>query len=320
MPLGQKKTKRQFKPKKKEAQVEAKIEPEPEFVVNEANDKKKKKGPPEKKQRLKPQREIIQTKSVFSAEGVERRGYGGKSGFGSGGGGGGGGVRRTIGEDFQARAPLVSRDRKVWTKTEIKEEEELAEKALKELYLEDKMAEYDKKLFSEKDYMPVQVGFPLKEINKIRKEESDEANIVDQEFLEALQSGNSDQIFLFQMSDLPIVPRSAGEDDYDPNEEVYLGDLNVEELSGGLARVNMDVGEMKMNVVPGSDPHCFTELARMTASSYQVVGHVAKKYVISPDFEHLLGRTSGEMSDQVPEEVNGSASLPPKAVKTEPGF
>jgi hypothetical protein len=98
-------------------------------------------------------REIIQTKSVFSAEGVERRGYGGKSGFGSGGGGGGGGVRRTIGEDFQARAPLVSRDRKVWTKTEIKEEEELAEKALKELYLEDKMAAYDKKLFSEKDYM-----------------------------------------------------------------------------------------------------------------------------------------------------------------------
>ena len=56
MPLGQKKTKRQFKPKKKEAQVEAKIEPAPEFVVNEANDKKKKKGPPEKKQRLKPQR------------------------------------------------------------------------------------------------------------------------------------------------------------------------------------------------------------------------------------------------------------------------
>ena len=56
MPLGQKKTKRQFKPKKKEAQVEAKIEPEPEFVANEANDKKKRKGPPEKKQRLKPQR------------------------------------------------------------------------------------------------------------------------------------------------------------------------------------------------------------------------------------------------------------------------
>ena len=98
-------------------------------------------------------REIIQTKSVFSAEGVERRGYGGKSGFGSGGGGGGGGVRRTIGEDFQARAPLVSRDRKVWTKQEIKEEEEQAEKALKELYLEDKMATYDKKLFSEPDYM-----------------------------------------------------------------------------------------------------------------------------------------------------------------------
>ena len=56
MPLGQKKTKRQFKPKKKEAQVEAKIEPEPEFVVNEAADKKKKKGPPEKKPRMKPQR------------------------------------------------------------------------------------------------------------------------------------------------------------------------------------------------------------------------------------------------------------------------
>jgi hypothetical protein len=116
-------------------------------------------------------------------------------------------VRRTIGEDFQARAPLVSRDRKVWTKTEIKEEEELAEKALKELYLEDKMAAYDKKLFSEKDYMPVQVEIPLKEINKIKKELSNEANIVDQEFLEALQSGNSDQIFLFQMSDLPIVPQ-----------------------------------------------------------------------------------------------------------------
>jgi len=323
MPLGQKKTKRQFKPKKKEAQVEAKIEPEPEFVANEANDKKKRKGSPEKKQRLKPQREIIQTKSVFSAEGVERRGYGGKSGFGSGGGGGGGGVRRTIGEDFQARAPLVSRDRKVWTKQEIKEEEEQAEKALKELYLEDKMATYDKKLFSEPDYIPVQVGFPLKEINKIRKEESDETNIVDQELLEALKSGKSDQIFLFQMSDLPIMPRSAGEDDYDPNEEVYLGDLNVEELSSGLARVGMNVGEMKMNVVPGSDPHCFTELARMTASSYQVVGHVSKKYVISPDFEHLLGRTSSEMSEQVPEQVNGSAagaSVPPSVVKTEPGF
>lgn len=89
---------------------------------------------------------------MFSSEGVERRGYGGKSGFGSGGGGNGG-VRRTIGEDFQARAPLVSRDRKVWTKSEIKEEEEQAEKALKELYLEDKMKTYDKKLFSEKDYM-----------------------------------------------------------------------------------------------------------------------------------------------------------------------
>ena len=62
-------------------------------------------------------------------------------------------MRRTIGEDFQARAPLFSRDRKVWTKTEIKEEEELAEKAPKELYLEDRMAAYDKKLFSEKDYM-----------------------------------------------------------------------------------------------------------------------------------------------------------------------
>jgi len=124
-------------------------------------------------------------------------------------------------------------------------------------------------------------------------------------------------------SDLPIVPRSAGEDDYDPNEEVYLGDLNVEELSSGLARVSMDVGEMKMNVVPGSDPHCFTEVARMTASSYQLVGQVAKKYVISPDFEHLLGRTSCEMSEQVPEQVNGSAdtaSAPPSAVKTEPGF
>jgi hypothetical protein len=46
---------------------------------------------------------------------------------------------------------------------------------------------------------PVQVGFPLKEINRIRKEESYEENTVDQEFVEALQSGNSDQIFLFQM-------------------------------------------------------------------------------------------------------------------------
>lgn len=117
------------------------------------------------------------------------------------------------------------------------------------------------------------------------------------------------------------MPRSAGEDDYDPNEEVYIGDLDVKELEGGLARVSMDVGEIKMNVVPGSDPRCFTELARMTASSYQVVGEVSKKYMISPDFEHLLGSVNSEMSDQVPEEINGDhVQAPPSAFKTEPRF
>ena len=99
-------------------------------------------------------REIIQTKSVFTSDGVERRGYGGKTGSGfGGGGGGGGGVRRFIGEDFQARAPIVNKEYKVWTKEEIKEEQEQAEKALKKLMLEDKMISYDRKLFSEKDFM-----------------------------------------------------------------------------------------------------------------------------------------------------------------------
>ena len=56
MPIGQKKPKRQFKPKKKEAQVEAKTEPEPEFIEPATASRKQKKGPPEKKQRVFKQR------------------------------------------------------------------------------------------------------------------------------------------------------------------------------------------------------------------------------------------------------------------------
>ena len=77
----------------------------------------------------------------------------------------------------------------------------------------------------------------------------------------------------------------------------------MQEIFDGFGKVSLNVGDMKMKVVPGSDPRCFTELSRMTASSYQVVGEVSKKYTITPDFEHLLGRMG--TSDSAFDEEHG---------------
>lgn len=292
------KPKRSFKPKKKDAQV--KVEPEPEVIMSDnapAVDKKRPKQSSTKKPRIKPQREIIQTKSVFTADGVDRRGYSGSSfggGAGGGGGGGGGGRAgsRSLGDDLQARAPLVARETKFWTKDELKKEEDEAKKVLDQLYMEDRMIEHDSKLISDPTMIPVNVGYPSKEIENRRKEllESDE---IDERFVEALRLGNSEEIFLLQVSDLPVVPDCADEDDYDPNEERWLGEVEltnpvIDFAQKPTSEVTIKVGNVNMKFISGTSSNCVQELVRLTAGSYQVVGDVTQKIILTPDVNSLL--------------------------------
>ena len=89
-------------------------------------------------------------------------------------------------------------------------------------------------------------------------------------------------------SDLPLVPYGGDEDDYDPNEERLLGEVSASVL-GQTATI--DVGEVKMTFNSGTSSNFVQELARITASSFQIVGEVTKKLTLAPDIDRLLSQS-----------------------------
>ena len=140
------------------------------------------------------------------------------------------------------------------------------------------------------------------------------------EFIEALMQGNSDKIFLLQLrwkvkkirlrrwdgknsfwtlydiakknkfyfSDVPLVPPCVDEEDYNPNEERYLGDV-IHDAFAQTAHLNC--GDVKMEFNSGTSSSFVQEIARVTSSSFQVLGEVSKKVTLAPDIDLLLSQT-----------------------------
>jgi hypothetical protein len=89
---------------------------------------------------------------------------------------------------------------------------------------------------------------------------------------------------------LPVVAPCGHDDDYDPNEERLLGEIVASPLS---LTAHINIGDVRMNFHSGTASNCVQELARITASSFQVVGEVNKKLTLAPDVDDLL---SGQLS------------------------
>ena len=78
---------------------------------------------------------------------------------------------------------------------------------------------------------------------------------------------------------------SLDEDDYDPNEEQFLGEVLVDSFS---RTASIEVGNVKMAFTSGSASSFVQEVARITSSSFQVVGEVTQKLTLTPDVDALL--------------------------------
>ena len=120
------------------------------------------------------------------------------------------------------------------------------------------------------------------------------------------------QLLLNPSSDLPIVPPAGtgdidSDDEYDPNEELLIGHI---ELNGDrcVLKTNDDIGlqvrvlsvcflltcplvtfaQLSVQIHSGSSAKFAQELARVTTTSFQSVGEVKSKLLLTPDMNELI--------------------------------
>lgn len=270
--MDQKKKTRKFKPNTSKANEKVKDDLNPIHKPKKEVAQKK----PKTELKTKPRKEktFIQTKGVFGSDNVDKVSRGSAVGDKWGSSTGSGDHFRIKRENYQSR-PRGS-NLKPATKEEIMVEQKETERILDELG--EGFIEVDQHLLSHPDLMPIKVGETTRDIQEIRRKMDE---IDDEDFLSVLRSGHSDRVFLLQMSDLPIVPESSLDDDYDPNEELLIGQIDL----NGIIRSNKSIN---LKIESGTESDFQQELVRMTSSSIQSVGDVTSKLILKPDVEQLL--------------------------------
>jgi len=277
--MNKKTVKRRFKPKKPADIKDEPAETESPAAINEVKhqtERKSKQTQKQQQQRPKKERKYTQIKGVLDASGVEQRGT--QSRWGS----------KPSGQP-QMRAPAMKQTKQVWTKLDVKEEQEETTNVLSQLadsWIVDDQSVAE--LESAPDLWPIKVGESTKDIDQLR-DQLTKLQSNDDAFLRALEIGDSDEIFLLQMSDLPIVPPAGtgdidSDDEYDPNEELLIGHI---ELNGDrcVLKTNDDIG---LQIHSGSSAKFAQELARVTTTSFQSVGEVKSKLLLTPDMNELI--------------------------------
>ena len=84
------------------------------------------------------------------------------------------------------------------------------------------------------------------------------------------------------------MPASVGEEEYEPNEERFLGEVTFDALA---QTAHISCGEVKMEFNSGTSSSFVQEVARVTSNSFQVLGEVSKKVTLAPDIDLLLSQT-----------------------------
>jgi len=272
---GKKKPKRSFKPKTNQEKIkdEVKDNYEGQAAIRGTIENKNKKV----KERKRKDQNLIKTSGIFDSDTFQGKSSGWGSARGSDGKSGG---------NFQIKAPMVKQEREKFTR-EDKIKEETETKEVLDKLVDNKFILLDPALVSDPDLDPMKVGLRNHEIDKMRRDLEHIPENED-EFIEALMQGNSDKIFLLQLSDVPLVPPCVDEEDYNPNEERYLGDV-IHDAFAQTAHLNC--GDVKMEFNSGTSSSFVQEIARVTSSSFQVLGEVSKKVTLAPDIDLLLSQT-----------------------------
>ena len=91
---------------------------------------------------------------------------------------------------------------------------------------------------------------------------------------------------------MPIVPGMDLDECYDPNEELKIGKIFVDDdrciLKTGNETGNETESGINLKITAGSRVQFAQEVVRMTSSSFQSVGDVTHKLIMTPDVDQLL--------------------------------
>ena len=91
-------------------------------------------------------------------------------------------------------------------------------------------------------------------------------------------------------SDLPIIPEGlTSEEHYDPNEEIEIGNISLSGDNCCFLKVSEGI---TLEIHSGTQSQFAQEVVRMTSSSYQSVGDVCGKIILSPNVDQLLKSTT----------------------------